>query len=99
MEQNTPQTKEKIERSRDFVYTLLPNGITSGKIKTIRQVLKIITRATLAYDLHMDKKTLDQRLSDPSKWTVGELTRMTELFGVPLRYVIELVLGRPIADH
>lgn len=99
MDNQLLKINEANQRPRDFRYSLLPNGILSGKIKTIGQVLKLITRSALARDLYMDKKTLDIRLADPSKWTVGELNRMTVLFGVPLTYVMELVLGRPLNEN
>src|SRR5580698_8599070 len=77
--------------NRDSRYDLIEPMLSQGKIVSFTDVFKYIKKTVVAIDLGKKVDRFTVMMHDPRKFSVGDLYRMSDLFGINARQLFELI--------
>jgi hypothetical protein len=85
--------------NRDSRYDLIEPMLSQGKIVSFTDVFKYIKKTVVAIDLGKKVDRFTVMMHDPRKFSVGDLYRMSDLFGINARQLFELIDNEVLQKH
>jgi len=77
--------------NRDSRYDLIEPMMSQGKIVSFKDVFKYIKKTVVAIDLGKKVDRFTVMMNDPKKFSVGDVYKMSALFGISARQVFALI--------
>ena len=74
----------------DQRYTTIKVLIESGHITTFRKIFDYIPKTIVYKDLRVNFKRFSKGILDPSRFSLGELRRLAEFFGMDTKQLIDM---------
>ena len=85
--------------NRDSRYDLIEPMMSQGKIVSFTDVFKYIKKTVVAIDLGKKVDRFTVMMNDPKKFSVGDVYKMSGLFGISARQVFALIDNEYLQKH
>jgi hypothetical protein len=85
--------------NRDSRYDLIEPMLSQGKIVSFTDVFKYIKKTVVAIDLGKKVDRFTAMMNDPRKFSVGDVYKMSDLFGISSRQMFELIDNEVLQKH
>ncbi len=84
--------------TKDKRYKVVNNLISTGYIKTFRELLDTIPKTTIAKDLGMHHQTFQKMIDNPERITFKDAFRIAAMIGCEEMAIINLIYQQCIED-
>ena len=85
--------------NRDSRYDLIEPMMSQGKIVSFTDVFKYIKKTVVAIDLGKKVDRFTVMMHDPTKFSVGDIYRMSDLFRISPKQLFELIDNEYLQKH
>ena len=84
--------------TKDRRYKPLSNNISTGYIKTLREIFDTLPKSVLAKDLGIDLTRFNKMIDDVERFSVKNLYKMADLLEVDVLVIMNLVHRQNLID-
>src|SRR3984885_14328527 len=85
--------------NRDTRYDLIEPMMSQGKIVSFTDVFKYIKKTVVAIDLGKKVDRFTVMMHDPKKFSVGDIYKMSDLFGISAKRMFDLIDNEVLQKH
>jgi len=83
---------------KDSRYIIIKKLILSNQLKSLAELVEIITETTLKKDLKTHYNTLSKKLKAPELFTFADAYKIAALVEVDEKYIVDLVHAQYVAE-
>jgi hypothetical protein len=80
-----------LNKYQDRRYSAIKDLIEANKIQDLSAIFEIIPITVVAKDMGANYNTIRQRLHKPQNLTLGDLKKLSDLFGVSLSAFVSII--------